>query len=123
LDAEYRDGLATCERDVVVTGHTAFGYLAREYGFTEIGIAGLDPENEPSPARLREVRTELEQHDRTTVYATGTGNSAVVETPADSMGLAAPLLDPLEIQREVDADYVDVMRANLEVLRTGLGCR
>lgn len=122
LDADYREGLAQCERDVVVTGHTAFGYLARAYGFTEVGLAGIDPENEPSPARLREVRQVLDDLDLTTVYATGPGDASVVATVADASGLQVGSLDPLEIQADADADYLDVMRANLDALRTGLGC-
>lgn len=123
LDADYREGLARCERDVVVTGHTAFGYLARAYGFTEVGVAGIDPDNEPSPARLREIRELLADVEATTIYATGPGNAAVTSTIADAAGLEVGHLDPIEVQRDEDADYLDLMRENLEALRTGLGCR
>ena len=43
----YRDGLAHCERDVIVTAHEAFGHLARRYGLRQEGVAGLSPDAEP----------------------------------------------------------------------------
>lgn len=123
LDTEYHEGLVTCERDVVVTGHTAFGYLARAYGFTEVGIAGIDPENEPSPARLREIRSVLERYDLTTVYTNSTGDASVAATLGDALGLEVAVLDPIEAQLDPERDYPDLMRTNLGALRDGLGCR
>lgn len=123
LDTAYHDGLAACERDVVVTSHTSFGYLARAYGFTEVGIAGLEPDNEPSPARLREVRRVLAEHDLTTIYASSIASRAVPAALAEAMGLEVAVLDPIEVQTDPDEDYLDVMRANLDALRAGLGCR
>src|SRR5690606_25924175 len=55
LDEEMATGLASCERDVIVTAHSAFGYLVHRHGLEQVGISGLDPDAEPSPARLREV--------------------------------------------------------------------
>ena len=48
-------GSATCDRRELVTSHDAFGYLARRYDLQQVGIAGLTPEAEPSPADLAEV--------------------------------------------------------------------
>ena len=115
-------GLAACERDVVITGHTAFGYLAERYGFTEIGVAGIDPESEPSPARLREIAEEVRAHGVTAVYTDSAASPAVADTLASDLGLEVLVLDPVETLADPTTDYRGVMESNLESLRTGLGC-
>src|SRR5215218_1138360 len=62
LDAQFRSELASCDRSDFITTHAAFGYLARRYGLTQIGISGLTPDVEPSPARVAEVQREAAQH-------------------------------------------------------------
>lgn len=122
LDEELSTGLASCERDVVITGHTAFGYLAERYGFTEIGIAGIDPETEPSPARLRAIAEEARLHGVTAVYTDSAASPAVADALARDLGLEVLVLDPVESQADPATDYRGVMESNLEALRTGLGC-
>src|SRR5688572_26003139 len=68
LDEEYRDGLARCERDLIVTAHDAFGWLARAYGLRQEAIAGIDPESEPSPKRLAHLADLVEREGVTTVF-------------------------------------------------------
>ncbi|MBX9243269.1 zinc ABC transporter substrate-binding protein [Actinotalea ferrariae] len=122
LDAELAAGLATCEQRVVVTSHEAFGYLAERYGFEQVGISGLDPEAEPSPARLREIRTVVEEHGVTTIFTEQLLNPKVAETLAADLGIGTAVLDPLESQADEDSDYRDVMERNLEALREALRC-
>ena len=56
LDQQFEQGLATCTERSIVTSHEAFGYLAKRYNFEQIGISGIDPEAEPSPAQIRSVK-------------------------------------------------------------------
>ena len=71
LDEEFSTGLARCERNVVVTTHEAFGYLAHRYGLEMVGISGLSPDAEPSPARLAEVREVVVDEGVTTIFSNG----------------------------------------------------
>ena len=52
LDAEYKIGLSSCQQKSFVTSHAAFGYLAKQYGLTQIPIAGLSPDAEPSAQQV-----------------------------------------------------------------------
>ena len=122
LDEEYAAGLASCERDVIVTAHAAFGHLTERYGLEQVGISGLDPDTEPSPARLREIRDVATEHDVTTIFTEALLDPAVAETLAADLGLETAVLDPVESRTSADADYRDVMDANLEALRAALGC-
>lgn len=124
LDQEFRDGLADCERTELVTSHTAFGYLADRYGLTQVGIAGLVPDAEPTPERLAEVSDFVGDHGVTTVYFETLVSPAVAEAVADEAGVETAVLDPLEglTDRSDGDDYLAVMRSNLQTLRSGQGC-
>ncbi len=122
LDAEYRDGLATCDSRTIVTTHEAFSYLAERYDLEQVGIAGVDPEGEPSPARLAEVGRVVQDEGVGTIFFETLASPKVAETLAAELGVETAVLDPLEGLTDDSEDYVSVARANLETLRTALGC-
>lgn len=123
LDQSYTDGLAQCERNTVIVTHEAFGYLAGRYGFEQAGISGLDPEAEPSPARIREIGEVAEREGVTTIFYEVLVSDRVARVIADDLGLEVDLLDPLEGQSNADEDYIDVMENNLSALQNALGCQ
>lgn len=127
LDGEYREGLADCDRRELVTAHDAFGYLADRYGLEVIPIAGLAPEVEPTPRELEEIAGIVEERGVTTVFVEPLLSPEIGETVAREAGAETAVLNPLEGLTEEELsrgeNYLSVMRANLEALRAGLGCR
>lgn len=124
LDEEFAGGLQTCESRDLVTTHEAFGYLAQRYDLNQMGITGISPEAEPSPARLAEVSSQVDRLGVTTIYAEPILTDAIASTIARETGTRVLTLDPLEGVTDASAgeDYLEIMRANLESLREGLGC-
>ena len=124
LDQAFTEGLASCESRDVVTTHEAFGYLADRYDLHQHGITGINPEAEPSPARLAEISAQIRRNETTTVFAEPILTDAIARTVAQETGAEVLILDPVEGITEDSAgeDYLSVMRANLEALREGLGC-
>ena len=122
LNDEFAAGLKTCARREIVTSHTAFGYLARRYGLTEVGITGVSPEAEPSPQRLAEVAGKAKHTGTTTIFFETLVSPKVAETIAREVGAKTAVLDPIEGLTEPGADYFTVMRANLAALKQALGC-
>jgi zinc transport system substrate-binding protein len=126
LDAEFRTGLASCERHEIVTSHAAFGYLADAYGLRQIALTGISPEAEPSPRALEELVEEVKEERATTVFFETLVSSRLAQTVAREAGAETAALDPLEglgeEELEAGADYVSAMRANLATLRDALGC-
>lgn len=122
LDEEYRTGLRRCERDTIVVAHEAYGYLIAEHGLHQEGLSGLDPESEPSPARLAQIGAVIEETGATTIFTETLAGATVSEALAADLGVQTAVLDPLENQQDPDTDYLDVMRSNLEALRGALGC-
>ena len=127
LDASFRQGLAQCERRVMVTSHDAFGYLARAYDLTQDAIAGLEPESEPTPQRLAELAAKVRADGTKTIFYETLVSPKVAQTLAREAGVGTAVLDPLEGLSEDDAKagktYVSVMRENLAAVRQALGCR
>lgn len=121
LDGDLRTGLASCERKQIVTSHDAFGYLASAYGLEQVSLAGLSPEDEASPKRLAEVATYAKEKGVTTIFFEELVSPKVAQSLAREVGAEAEVLSPLEGPPD-SGDYVSAMRANLESLRTALGC-
>ncbi len=123
LDAELGAGLAPCRGATLVASHEAFGYLAARYGLHQVGLSGIDPEVEPSPARLRDVADTVRDEGVRTLYFEVLTSPKVTRTLAEDLGVGTAVLDPLEGLAEGDErDYLDVMRDNLDALTTGLVC-
>jgi zinc transport system substrate-binding protein len=126
LDGEYRAGLTACTRNVIVTSHAAFGYLAARYGLTQEPISGLTPDAEPSAQRLAELSDLVRRKGVTTIFTEELVSPKVAETLAQEVGVTTAVLNPLEglTAQEIAAglDYASVMRNNLKTLQTALGC-
>lgn len=119
LDQEFAKGLTTCKSKSIVTAHEAFGYLADRYKLKQVGIT-LDPETEPSPARLSEVAKLAKAEGVTTIFTEALVSPKVAEVLASQVGAKTAVLDPLE--GKPSGDYLSAMRDNLKTLQTALGC-
>ncbi|MFF4248336.1 metal ABC transporter substrate-binding protein [Streptomyces sp. NPDC001822] len=125
LDTAYRTGLKDAATRTFITTHSAFGYLAERYGLTQEGIAGIDPEAEPSPARIDEIHTAAEKSRATTVFFETLASDRTARTLAKDLGLKTAVLDPLEgiTDKSAGADYIEVMKSNLTALQKALGAK
>ncbi|MCQ4194971.1 MULTISPECIES: zinc ABC transporter substrate-binding protein [Streptomyces] len=125
LDTAFKDGLADTGSKVFFTNHAAFGYLAERYGLTQEAINGLDPESEPSPARIKELQEEARADGVTTVFYETLVSDKTARTLAKDAGLKTDVLDPLEgiTDKSKGDDYVGVMEANLKALQAALGAK
>ena len=126
LDARYREGLAHCQRTLIVTSHEAFGYLARRYGLRQEGVLGLSPDAEPDPKRLADLADLAKREHVAVIFTEELVSPRVADTLAREVGVRTDVLNPLEgltpSEQKSNANYVTVMNANLEKLRTALGC-
>jgi zinc transport system substrate-binding protein len=123
LDAEYRAGLAHCAAPFAITSHSAFGYMAARYGFTQIGVSGLDPESEPSPQDVRNAVDVAKAHNITVIFFEDNLSPAVAQAIAREAGseTTTRVLSPIEFAPE-GKDYFDLMHADLAALRDGMKC-
>ncbi|MFE8923428.1 zinc ABC transporter substrate-binding protein [Streptomyces rochei] len=125
LNTAFKDGLANTDTKVFFTNHAAFGYLAERYGLTQEAINGLDPESEPSPARIKELQDEAKADGVTTVFYETLVSDKTAKTLAKDAGLKTDVLDPLEgiTEKSKGDDYIAVMESNLKALEAALGAK
>jgi zinc transport system substrate-binding protein len=125
LNTEFKTGLTTVTTRTFITTHSAFGYLAERYGLVQEGIAGIDPESEPSPARMKELQKIAKEDGVTTVFFETLASDRTARTVAADTGLATDVLDPLEgiTDKSKGDDYFAVMRSNLTALQKALGAK
>lgn len=122
LDQEFKAGLKDAKGKSFVTSHAAFGYLADAYGINQIPISGIDPEAEPTPARLAEIQQAAKEHGVTTIFSEALVSPKLAETVAKDLGLKTAVLDPLEgVEDAAKDNYFTVMRVNLANLKTAFG--
>ena len=99
-----------------ITSHAAYAYLAQRYHLRQIGIAGVDPETEPSPQRLLQLEQVIEDEGVSTIFFETTASPKVAQTLAENVGIEAAELDNLETQLDEQQDYPAVMRSNSQAL-------
>lgn len=124
LDGDYRSGLTNCRVKTIITTHAAFGYLTERYGLEQIGISGLSPNEQPSPARIAKVQEEAKEHGVTTIFFETLTSDEVAKAIAGDLGLRTAVLDPIEgiTAESAGQDYPSVMKANLDAIKQSNGC-
>jgi zinc transport system substrate-binding protein len=122
LDEEWAAATATCANRTLVASHAAFGYLADRYDFTQYGITGLTPEEEPTPQALAAAAEFIRANDVATIYFESLVSPAIAETLAAETGASTAVLDPIEGLAEESDDYFSLMTDNLASVRVGQSC-
>jgi zinc transport system substrate-binding protein len=124
LDGEFAAGLKSCQRKAFVTSHDAFAYLAKRYGLEMVGIAGLTPDAEPSPARIKEVQDVVRKEKVTTIFYEELVSPKVAESIARDLKVKTAVLSPIEGLADANSteDYLSLMRENLQELRKANDC-
>ncbi|MET7761791.1 metal ABC transporter substrate-binding protein [Streptomyces sp. NPDC005393] len=125
LDQDFRNGLKDRTSDTFMTTHAAFGYLSERYGLRQEAISGLDPESEPSPARVRALHSVAKKDKVNTVFFETLVSDKTAKTLAGDLHLKTDVLDPIEGIGDTSKghDYLEVMRSNLKALQQALGTK
>lgn len=126
LHARLARTLAPCRTRVFVATHTAFTYFAARYRLTQVPISGLEPEHEPSPAKMREILRVVRRHRVRVIYYETLVSPRVATTIAREVGARTMVLNPVEgltaEEQRRGRDYVSIMEDNLRNLAQGLAC-
>lgn len=123
-DAEWEGRLKGCAVKTFVPTHMAFGYFADAYDLKQLGIKGIDPDSEPSPEHLQEVRDAIKAAGVTTVFAEPADTKALAEGIAQDVQVEVATLDPLESlsPESPGKTYLEVMQANIDAIAKANRC-
>ncbi|MBC1768438.1 zinc ABC transporter substrate-binding protein [Listeria welshimeri] len=121
LDGKFKTAFEGSKQRDFVTQHAAFQYLAKEYNLHQVAIAGLSPDQEPSPARLAELQKYVKDNNISTIYFEEVASPKVAETLANETGAKLEVLSPIEgitdKEQKKGMDYIAYMEQNLKALQ------
>lgn len=123
LDKEYTEAFSQAKQKSFVTQHSAFAYLALDYGLTQVPISGVSAESDPSAKRIASLSKYVSEYDIKYIYFEENASSSIAKTLANEVGVKTAVLNPIESlttdQLKKGEDYVSVMTENLKSLRFG----
>lgn len=116
LTKKYQPIFEKATQKTFVTQHTAFSYLAKRFGLNQLGIAGISPDQEPSPRQLSEIQEFVKTFKVKTIFTESNVSSKVANTLVQSTGVSLKTLNPLEADPQNDKSYLDNLEENLTIL-------
>ncbi|RAP27224.1 zinc ABC transporter substrate-binding protein [Brevibacillus laterosporus] len=124
LDQDFKTMVGQSSKKEILVSHKAFTYLASRYGLEQIAISGVSPDDEPSPAELKNLVEKVKQKNIKYVMFETLASPKVAEVIARETKAQTAVLNPLEglttEEQTAGKDYISIMRDNLEVLRQAL---
>ena len=116
LTKKYQPIFEKANQKTFVTQHTAFSYLAKRFGLNQLGIAGISPDQEPSPRQLTEIQEFVKTYKVKTIFTESNASSKVADTLVKSTGVTLKTLNPLEADPQNDKSYLENLEENLAIL-------
>ena len=116
LTKKYQPIFEKSNQKTFVTQHTAFSYLAKRFGLNQLGIAGISPDQEPSPRQLTEIQEFVKTYKVKTIFTESNASSKVADTLVKSTGVSLKILNPLEADPQNDKSYLENLEENMAIL-------
>ena len=116
LTKKYQPIFEKANQKTFVTQHTASSYLAKRFGLNQLGIAGISPDQEPSPRQLTEIQEFVKTYKVKTIFTESNASSKVAETLIKSTGVSLKTLNPLEADPQNDKSYLDNLEEDIAIL-------
>lgn len=116
LTKKYQPIFEKANQKTFVTQHTAFSYLAKRFGLNQLGIAGISPNQEPSPRQLTEIQEFVKTYKVKTIFTESNASSKVADTLVKSTGVSLKTLNPLEADPQNDKSYLDNLEEDIAIL-------
>lgn len=124
LSGEYESFAKTVADKNLVVSHEAFGYLAAQYGFHQMGIMGVSPDAEPTPERMSKIVQFVKDNHVKAIFSEELVSHKLANAIAKEAGVKVYLLNPAEGLSEEQAKqnltYLQIMQDNLKVLKEAL---
>lgn len=124
LDHQLSETVIHSFKKEIVVSHEAFGYIARDYGITQVGVMGLSPESEPTVQRMKEITEFAKEHNVKYILFEELDSPKLAETLANTLNIETLVLNPLEglTKKQMDAgeDFFSIMEKNLTSIEKAL---
>ncbi|OHC75858.1 MAG: hypothetical protein A3G18_02180 [Rhodospirillales bacterium RIFCSPLOWO2_12_FULL_58_28] len=122
LDAEMRLKLDKLTNIPFIVFHNAYSHLAAAYELNVAGVVAFNPEVNPGPRKLAELRHRISRLGVRCIFREPQFDSRLTATLAEGSAVRIGVLDPLGSDMEAGPDlYFKMMSANAESLSECLG--
>jgi len=128
LSSTFSASLVTCQKKQIYVSHSAFGYLARDYGLEQIPIVkSFEPSgDEVSISELKLLVDSAKANNVTHVFFEEFVSPRMSEAIASEVGATTSVLSPMEAYSNSQIQnqnlYIYVMQNNLGTLMEALDC-
>lgn len=119
LKQEYAAKFANSKRKDFVTGHAAFGYLARDFGLQQNSVSDALLSGEPSAKKLKELTDYCKENHVTTIFVEDMVSPKISETLANEVNAKAVKIYTLEDIPD-GMDYIAVLKYDLDKIYESL---
>ena len=124
LDNDYSMALKDKKKDKILVSHAAFGYMADRYKFDQIPVAGISPEQEPSPKTIANIIDLAKKNEVKYIFLETLASPKTVSVIAEEANLEILTLNPIagltEEEQKNGEDYISIMEKNIESLKKAL---
>lgn len=124
LDDDFTAMAAQVTHKTFFVSHAAFGYIAGNYGLTQVPIAGLNSQSEPSQKALAKIVAKAKDEHITTIFFEQNVSSKLAKVIQNEVGAKAATLHNLSVLTKDDIanneDYFTLMHKNIDALKEAL---
>ena len=126
LDKEYKDTLSSIENKTILVGDRfPFRYLVNEYGINYYAaFLGCDAGSEASFETVKFLANKMDELNMSKIFIIDGSKGDLAKTIVDNTkdkNATVLMLDSMQSTKSSDnANYIDIMRKNLEVLKEAL---
>lgn len=124
LHADYEAMAAQTTSKTFFVSHAAFGYIAGHYGLTQVPIAGLNSQSEPSQKELTAIVDLAKKENVKYIFFEQNVSSKLAEVIQKEVGAEPVILHNLSVLTKEDIDkgenYFTLMKRNMEQLEKAL---
>ncbi|MBG9987018.1 zinc ABC transporter substrate-binding protein [Facklamia sp. DSM 111018] len=113
---KYQDKFSQLTTRTFITQHTAFSYLANRFNLTQLGIAGVSSDIEPSSKKIVEVQEFVKDHNVNTIYVEPTVSDKSARVISEATGTTVVELSPLETDPQNQLSFLENLEQVIETL-------
>lgn len=124
LDEKFETLGKEASKKTFFVSHASFGYIAGQYGLTQVPIAGLNSQSEPSQKELAEIVELAKEYEIKYILFEQNVSSKLSTVIQEEIGAKPLMLHNLSVLTEEDIqnkeDYFTLMDKNIKTLKTAL---
>jgi len=123
LDKEIKDEVKTWRRKEFIAFHSAFLYLARDYGLKQVAVIQEYPAKEPTPKHIAKVIKTIKARGIKAIFSEPRVSHKIVNTLANDLNLQVFTLDTLETGNPLQIRpewYEENIKENIITLKKAL---